>query len=88
MTVHVAYDPGVFYTNAKCQRSNAPSVQSVVEQPAIYLLAGGSSSAEDQVALMQDRIDCLLDLQTKLNTSKGIKIRDKLKFFIGDHPAV
>ena len=52
MTVHVAYDPGVFYTNAKCQRSNVPSVQSVVEQPAIYLLAAGSSSAEDQVALM------------------------------------
>ena len=87
MTVHVAYDPGVFYTHAECQRPNAPSVQSVVEQPAIYLLAAGSSSAEDQVALLQDRIDCLLDLPTELNTSKGIKIRDKLKFFIGDHPA-
>ena len=87
MTVHVVYDPGVFYTHAECQRPNTPSVQSVVEQPAIYLLAAGSSSVDDQVALLQDRIDCLLDLTTELNTSKGIKICDKLKFFIGDHPA-
>ena len=47
MTIHAAYDPGVLYTHSEYQRPNAPSVQSVEEQPAIYLLAAGSSSVED-----------------------------------------
>ena len=53
----------------------------------IYLMAAGSSSAEDQIALLQDRLDCLTDLGTEIQSSSGVSVSDKLHFFIGDHPA-
>ena len=44
------------------------------------------SSTEDQVAIIQDRIDCLHELSTNLTASNGVVIHDKM-FIIGDHPA-
>ena len=63
VTVHVMYDPLVFFTDAEYQQCHPDSsfrIQSEVEQPEVYLLSTGSSSAEDQVALVGDRISCLL----------------------------
>ena len=89
MTIHIAYDPAVFLTQAEYEskfKSNR-LVQSVVEMPVLYLFAGGSSSIEDQAALIPDRLDCLQSLSQPITTSTGIEVSDTLRFFIGDHPA-
>ncbi len=89
ITVHVMYDPLVFYTDKEFKQRNPGSntcVQSEVEQPEIYFLSFGSSSVEDQAALIGDRISCLLDLSTPVETN-GTAIMDTLRFFTGDHPA-
>ena len=64
MTIHTAYDPAVFYTPQECkERFGKPvDVQSIIKRPELYILAAGSSSSEDQAALIQDRLDCLPDL--------------------------
>ena len=91
MTIHVVYDKcrATFYTQAEyAQRfGSIENVQSMVERPEIYMFAAGSSSAEDQAALLQDRIDCLPSLSSPIPASNGILINDKLGFMIGDHPA-
>ena len=63
-------------------------IQSEVEQPEIYnMLSLGSSSVEDEAALVGDRVECLADLSFPLDTEDGMKITDTLRFFTGDHPA-
>ena len=85
------YDPLVFYTDMEYHQKNPKiptiSVQSQVEQPEIYLLSAGSSTVEDQSALIGDRLDCLSDLSNPVETKDGIQITDRLRFFTGDHPA-
>lgn len=49
-------------------------------------MGAGSSSVEDQLALLQERLDCLDDLSTIITSSSGIAVTDALKFFTGDHP--
>ena len=89
MTVHVAYDPAIFLTQAEFENQTHSNrlLQSVVEMPLLYLFAGGSSSIEDQAAIISDRIDCLRSLSEPVVSSTGIPINDQLRFFIGDHPA-
>ena len=90
VTVHVMYDPLVFFTDAEYQQCHPDSsfrIQSEVEQPEVYLLSTGSSSAEDQVALVGDCISCLLDLKTPVRTESGTAVTDTARFFTGDHPA-
>lgn len=90
ITVHVMYDPLVFYTDEEFRQQNPGSItciQSEVEQPEIHLLSAGSSTVEDQAAIIGDRINCLLDLSTPIEADNGIPIRDTLRFFTGDHPA-
>ena len=88
MTIHVVYDTATFNTQAEFAQkfSSSENVQSMVERPEIYMFAAGSSSAEDQAALLQNRIDCLPNLSSPIAASTGILIHDKLGFMIGDHP--
>ena len=81
-TTHYVYTDEEFK-----QKKNSSNicVQSEVEQPEIYLLAAGSSSVEDQAAIIGDRLNCLLDLSTPVETEDGNKITDTLRFFTGDH---
>lgn len=62
-------------------------VQSEVEQPEIYLFSPGGSSVEDQAAIIGDRLECLSDLSTPVTSTRGIEIKDTLRYFTGDHPA-
>lgn len=90
VTVHVMYDPLVFLTDneyQQCHPDASISIQAEVEQPEIHLLAAGSSSAEDQAALVGDRVSCLMDLKTPLFTESGTSVIDVLRYFTGDHPA-
>ena len=90
VTVHVMYDPLVFYTDEEYKELNPGTdvcIQPEVEQPEIHPLALGSSSAEDQAALIGDRLSRLLELNEPVKTDTGIEISDTLRFFTGDHPA-
>ena len=90
VTVHIMYDPLVFFTDDEFQQTHpgtSTSIQAEVEQPEIYLLSAGSSCAEDQAALVGERISCLMDLTTPIQTEGGVTVRDILRFFTGDHPA-
>lgn len=64
ITVHVVYDKAVFLTNEEYHHKTGKraNVQCQVEQPEIYMLVLGSSSVEDQAAVIADRIECLSDL--------------------------
>lgn len=62
-------------------------LQAIIEKPHIYIIAAGSSSAEDQAAVLPDPTECLHDLAHACTSSKGIKISDTLHFFKGDGPA-
>jgi hypothetical protein len=90
VTVHVMYDPVVFYTEDEYQELNPGTdvnTLAEVEQPQIHLLACCSSTVEDQAALIGDRLSCLLELSEPVKTETGIEITDTLRFFTGDHPA-
>ena len=77
VTVHVVYDPVVFYTDEEYKQlypgANV-NIQAEVEQPEIHLLACGSSSVEDQVALIGDRLTCLRELSKPVKTETGMEI--------------
>lgn len=89
ITVHVVFDAAVFYTQSEWDRNGGEKidVQATIERPSLYMICAGSSTHEDQAALLQDRIDCLHSLTDEITTSNGFKITDKLRFFVGDHPA-
>lgn len=53
----------------------------------MYLLSAGSSSGEDQAALIGERVSCLLDLPNPVYTESGMAITDTVRYFTGDHPA-
>ena len=85
----ILYDPAVFFTNSEYQQNTQTpvDVQTEVERPEVYMLVLGSSSIEDQAAVLPDRIDCLHDLAELVVTTSGIKVYDTFHFFIGDHQA-
>ena len=89
--VWVVYDPAVFYTQDQWKIKHRGQVktyiQSLVEEPMIYMLAPSSSSPADQLALIGDRIECLQELSQPITASNGEQIHDQLRFFCGDKPA-
>ena len=91
ITAHILYDPAVFFTQAEIhskQLTHAQTnLQATIENPLIHMFVACSSGVDDQASIVQDRIDCLMELADPLETSQGITIRDKLLFFVGDHPA-
>lgn len=89
MTVHVVYDPAVFITQQEydARKSKPTCVQSIIERPALYIITAGSSSVDDQASILPDRVDCLKDLTQAIQGASNIPIDDRLRFFIGDHPA-
>lgn len=61
VTVHVMYDPVVFFTQEEYDELHPGadvSVQGEVEQPSIHLFAVGSSTIDHQAALTSDRLSC------------------------------
>ena len=73
ITVHVLYDKAVFLTNEEYYSKSGKrvNVQCHVEQPEMYMLVLGSSSVEDQAAVIPDRVECLSELSTPISTTNG-----------------
>ena len=88
ITVRVMYDRAVFKVESELQKHKSfHNIQSFIEEPEIHLLAMSSSCAEDQAALIPDRLSCIRELATVIHTSTGIPITNRLVFFYGDKPA-
>ena len=86
------YDPAVYYTNAEWHAKNpnktATSVKKIIEQPEIYMIGQCSSSDEDQLHYCETRIECLQELSSTLFTDDDMGIKNVLRFFKGDRPAI
>ena len=77
ITVHIAYDPAVFYTQAEYEdKHGKSSIQTLIERPVMHLMAAGTSAVDDQLALLQDRIDYLNDLSTNLSFLSEITLHN------------
>lgn len=63
------------------------NLQTIIEQPLIYMIAPSSSSPSDQLALVGDRIECLHELSENLQATNCVPITDRMRFFCGDKPA-
>ena len=90
VTVHVMYDPVMFYTVDEYQELNPGAdvnIQAEVEEAHIHLLALGSSCVADQASMIGDRLSCIRDLSEPVETETGVEITDTLRYFTGDHPA-
>ena len=87
LTAKIMYDPAVFKSNQETTLS-VKDIQAYVEEPEICMIAISSSSINDQVALIADRMNCIKEMNVELCTENGISIMDRLMFFYGDKPAV
>lgn len=85
ITVHVVYDKAVFLTNEEYRHKTGKRAN-VQCQPEIYMLVLGSSSVEDQAAIIPDHIECLSDLVnpvvTQLSTSACMQLITKILYDI------
>jgi len=45
------------------------------------MIAVGSPSVSDQLAIIGDRVDCLYELPTKIKSTKAMEVSDHLRFF-------
>ena len=80
LTVHTLYDPAVYLAS---KEKSIPTVQTMVEEPEVYMITLNSSAVDDQAALIADRVSCLYDLNEPTQTTDGIQMTDNLRFFIG-----
>ena len=53
----------------------------------IHMIAPSTSSGDDQLSLVGDRIECLKEMSQSLTASNGVNITDTMRFFCGDKPA-
>ena len=91
MTIHCLFDPAVFFTTAEYNgmfNECLPfKIEDYVEEPELYMFCVSSSSLDDQLASIGDRLDCLNTLSDPVYSSNNIPICDCMKFYTGDHPA-
>ena len=73
VTIHTVYDTNIFYTNEEyhTRTGKSTNVQAEVEQPELYMLVVGSSSIQDQSAVIPDRVECIREMHSPLHTANG-----------------
>ena len=80
------YDPAIHYTNAEYQNVTGckkVDVQTKVESPEVYIVARSGSSDVEQLTYIDTRLECLEDLNVKLQTNAGNDVSDIMRFFHG-----
>ena len=88
--VWVVYDPIVFLTDDKYSAKTGQTVsnlQEMIEEPAIYMIVPSSSSPDEQLALVPDRVECLQQFSQPILSQTGVQVNDRLRFLCGDKPA-
>ena len=79
ITVSVIYDHTLFIPGSYHQ--------SFIEEPEVHILGVSSSSTDNQVAFIPERVECLRELSDVIYSNSGVPIVDSARFFVGDHPA-
>lgn len=83
--VWIIYDPAVFYSEQECKSKCGISIttlQELIEQPMIHMIAPSTSSGEDQLSLVGDRIECLNEMSQPLTASNGVNITHTIFFSV------
>lgn len=83
------YDPAIHLSNKEYKAKNGydVDVQSLVEEPKLYMMGFSSSTDEDQLMFVPTRNECLQGLSNTVQID-GIQIADKMRFMNGDNPSV
>ena len=84
-TVKIIYSKQIFLTNDEvlAKTGRKINVQSLVEQPHIYIFAHCADTIASKLSYIAIRREDILDLKTPLTTSTGIRLGDTLRFFQG-----
>ena len=84
-TVKVIFSKDVFYTDEEMWNKfqKKINVQSVVEQPEIYIVPQCQDSIAEKLSYVSNRREDALDLAQPISIG-NVKINDKLRFFIGN----
>ena len=85
----IMYDPAVFLTDDEYHEKygHQINVQATVEEPTIHILARCPSN-DQQLLYAEERICDILQLNQEVITGDGIPIKDVMRVFKGDNPAV
>ena len=85
-TVKVIYSKDIFYTDDEmfAMFNKKINVQSVVEQPQIYIVAQCDDSIEEKLAYVPVRGEDMAELAQTI-TVDNIKIDDEMRYFIGSY---
>ena len=62
--IWILYDPKVFISEeeyATVHRQQITNLQDIIEELVVYMIAPSTSSPEHQLALVPDRVDCLME---------------------------
>ena len=86
IVVGAVYDPLVYLTDNELPKSHKATmtVQEMVDQGEVYIMAHCSSSSADQAGLIPERVACLDNLSDPIVVEEGLTVHDSLKFFKGD----
>ena len=86
IVVGAVYDPLVYLTDDELPKSHKATmtVQEMVEQGEVYIMAHCSSSSADQAGLIPERVACLDSLSDPIVVEEGLTVHDSLKIFKGD----
>ena len=86
--VQCLYDPAFFFTpeEMKARWHENLDVPSIIERPHLYILGRCGSKEIEQLAYVDTRQECLDHLPHHVETSKGVKVNDVVRFFHGDGP--
>ena len=87
--INIIYDSAIHYTREeyKIKTGKDVSVQRIIETPCLYILALCRSN-DEQLAYTETRLQCVSELKTRLKTSEGCEITDKLRFSKADGPII
>ena len=88
-TCNIVYDPAAFYTDEEyyLKTKEKINVQSIVEAPELYIM-GQCRSNDEQIGYITTREECLHDLNENISVNDEIEVKDIMRFFHGDGPAV
>ena len=87
MMIACIYDTACYYTDTEFKEKFGVfvNIQTIVEEPRLYILARCPSN-DQQILYSQERLNDITALQQKIKTD-DIEIIDKMSIFKGDKPA-
>ena len=83
--IWILYDPKVFISAeeyAATHNQQITNLQETIEEPVVYMISPSTSSPEYQLALVLDRVDCLMELSEPIISKCGVEINDVFFFFL------